>query len=265
MIIEQRDTNWWFKLNGATRYAIARGAFNSFAKPVVLTEYPKSGGTWMSQMLSATLEIPYPRNRLPLLSSQIIHGCYLDVNKSIDTVVMWRDGRDTMVSFYYHLMFDKPNTSARFSQRVKAELNIKNVDDVEHNLPAFIRWAFEGGYPRYSWADFVNTWKDREGIVTTSYEKVTEDPMRELKRVMIHFGHTQFGDDRLQQIVDDFSFEKQSSRKRGEEDVKSFIRKGIVGDWKNAFNKEAREVFDSYAGSELIELGYETDRDWINR
>ena len=265
MIIQQRDANWWFKLNGAARRAITKGVINSFARPVVLTEYPKSGGTWLSQMLSVALDVPYPRNRLPYISSQIIHGCYLDVNKSIDTIVVWRDGRDTMVSFYYHLMFEKSITSGRFNRKVTQELGVTDPHNIMEKMPAFIEWAFQGGYPGYSWSDFVNTWKDRSGIVETSYEAVSEDPLRELKRVLTHFGHTEFTEAQLKKIVDDFSFENQAQRKRGEEDVNSFIRKGIVGDWKNVFNNEACEIFDHYAGKELIKLGYEADRDWVNR
>ncbi|MGB7336734.1 MAG: sulfotransferase domain-containing protein [Salaquimonas sp.] len=265
MIIHQRDATWWFKMNGAARLAIVKGALNGFTKPVVITEYPKSGGTWLSQMISAALEIPYPRNRLPHLSSQIIHGCYLNVNKNIDTVVVWRDGRDTMVSFYYHLMFEKPITSSRFSKKIKELLNVKDPYDIQRKMPEFIEWSFTGGYPGYSWADFVNTWKDRQQIITTSYEAVTENPLRELKRVLDYFDRTDISVEQLTNIVDEYSFEKQSSRKKGDEDVTSFIRKGIVGDWKNVFNKEAREVFDHYAGKELIQLGYEHNKSWVQK
>jgi hypothetical protein len=37
----------------------------------------------------------------------------------------------------------------------------------------------------------------------------------------------------------------------------------VVGDWRNYFSPEARESFDRYAGDELILLGYERDRAWV--
>src|SRR3712207_8037395 len=43
------------------------------------------------------------------------------------------------------------------------------------------------------------------------------------------------------------------------------LRKGVVGDWRNQFSPEAREVFNRYAGEELILLGYEKDRKWVDR
>ncbi|MGB7288367.1 MAG: sulfotransferase domain-containing protein [Salaquimonas sp.] len=264
MIIHQRDATWWFKMNGAARLAIVKGALNGFTKPVVLTEYPKSGGTWLSQMISAALEIPYPRNRLPHLSSQIIHGCYLNVNKNIDTVVVWRDGRDTMVSFYYHLMFEKPITSSRFSKRLRGLLSASDPHDIQKLLPAFIEWTFNGGYPRYSWATFVDKWKLNSPRITTSYESINENPSEELKRVLTLLGRSDISTSSIDTIVHEFSFEKQSSRKPGDEDVKSFVRKGIVGDWKNVFNDECRELFNHYAGEQLISLGYEKNSDWVN-
>jgi Sulfotransferase domain len=263
MLIEQRDEQWWYKLNGLARHAIARGATNLISDPVVLTEYPKSGGTWLSQMMSAALAIPYPRNRLPHLGSQIIHGCYLTVSPNVDTVVVWRDGRDTMVSYYYHIMFDKPITSAKFGAKLKKKLEVTDPKNITEVMPRFIEWAFEGGYPGYSWADFVNHWHGHQGVAFTSYEAVTENPLRELRKVLDFFGRRTYTDDELKLIVDSFSFQKQTNRKPGEEDPYSFVRKGIVGDWKNVFDAECRQVFHHYAGRELVLLGYETDDRWV--
>ena len=64
------------------------------------------------------------------------------------------------------------------------------------------------------------------------------------------------------EIVEKYSFEKLSGRKQGQENNSKFLRKGIAGDWKNYFNKEARELFDFYAGAQLVKLGYEKDRSW---
>lgn len=56
------------------------------------------------------------------------------------------------------------------------------------------------------------------------------------------------------------SFERVSSRRQGEEDAGSFFRKGIAGDWKNAFTERDRELYESIAGTRLAEMGYETSR-----
>ena len=64
-------------------------------------------------------------------------------------------------------------------------------------------------------------------------------------------------------IAEEFSFERQAGRQPGEENKRSFLRKGVVGDWRSHFSPEAREAFNRYAGDELILLGYERDRAWV--
>jgi len=262
-LINRIDTVWWHKLNGLTRRAISRGALNQVAKPIVLTEYPKSGGSWVSQMLSSALGIPYTRNRLPSLGDQVLHGCFLKVHTKISTVVIWRDGRDTMVSYYYHMMFDKPLTSAMAGKKLRAKLDVVDPHNVDKYLPRFIEWACTEGYPRFTWSDFVKSWYENELAVFTSYESFLTQPQKELKNILIAFERLELSDFELQNIIDSHSFELQSDRKRGEEDVNSFIRKGVSGDWRNQFNQEARDIFHFYCGSELKLLKYENDDAWV--
>ncbi len=40
----------------------------------VVNGFPKSGGTWVSQMLGRALGVPFPRNRFPTLRPAIMHG-----------------------------------------------------------------------------------------------------------------------------------------------------------------------------------------------
>jgi hypothetical protein len=67
----------------------------------VVNEFPKSGGTWVGQMLGRALGVPFPRNRFPMLRSSVMHGHYLDPWGMKNVVVPWRDGRDVMVSWYH--------------------------------------------------------------------------------------------------------------------------------------------------------------------
>lgn len=262
-MINRIDALWWHKLNGLTRRSIALGVLNPVANAIVLTEYPKSGGSWISQMLSASLGIPYTRNRLPVLGDQILHGCFLKVHSNIDTVVVWRDGRDTMISYYYHMMFDKALTSAMAGKRLRSQLNVTDPHNLEKYLPRFIEWACSGGYPRFSWSEFVKTWYGKETVAFTSYESCLENSHKELTNILTVFDRLIISDTELQRVVESHSFEQQSNRKRGEEDINSFIRKGIVGDWKNTFNQEAREIFHHHCGPELILLGYAKDDMWV--
>ena len=144
------------------------------------------------------------------------------------------------------------------------KLDITDVHDIERYLPRFIEWTFEGGYPGFSWAEFVEMWHGVPNVIETSYEAVTRNTVKELIKIVKYIDPERLKDIDPDKIVSDYSFEKQSNRKRGEEDVKSFIRKGIIGDWKNVFNREACQVFSHYAGDELICLNYEKDHSWAD-
>ena len=44
---------------------------------VLVCEYPKSGGTWLGQLISTYLQISFPRNRHPMPGNNLFHGHYL--------------------------------------------------------------------------------------------------------------------------------------------------------------------------------------------
>lgn len=93
------------------------------------------------------------------------------------------------------------------------------------------------------------------------YESLLKDTVSELEKL---FGFLEVSQDReiLEQIAVKNSFERWAGRKPGEEQLGSFFRKGVSGDWKHVFNARDREVYRRHAGGLLAELGYETDADW---
>ena len=263
-MINQIDNKWWFRLNSALRKTYVRGYLSPFFDSYIITEYPKSGGTWLSQLLSTSLDIPYPRNRLPVFDSSVIHGCFLNSGKKNKTIVLNRDGRDIMVSFYYHSLVKKPRVSDREVDRITTDLGITDVSNIKENLPSFIDYCFANKtYPYFTWSDFVKKWHNDPSVVHTSYEALNKEATFELQRILEKLGE-KVSIEKIERVVDHFSFEKQTNRKKGQEDSAKFLRKGIVGDWKNSFTQESSELFDHYAGDELILLGYEKDHSWVN-
>jgi hypothetical protein len=100
-------------------------------------------------------------------------------------------------------------------------------------------------------------------VVHVKYEDLRFDTISELERIVYELSNKNIDGNEALRIVDQFSFEKQSGRKPGQESTSSFMRKGIVGDWKNYFTLEAKKKFDYYAGDALIGLGYEKDHSWV--
>lgn len=97
------------------------------------------------------------------------------------------------------------------------------------------------------------------------YEDLLKNPITCLQRALLFYDFPVPENDKLQKIVDEYSFKNIANRNRGEEDKNNFVRKGISGDWKNYFNPESCQTFKKYAGDELIEMGYTDDLNWTNR
>jgi len=229
----------------------------------IVNEYPRSGGTWFSHMLSEYLGVPFPRNQMPTLCSSIMHGHYLYLPTLKNVFVILRDGRDIMVSFYFHSYFKNELFNHVLVDRMKMKLPFNDYNDIENNLPRFIEYKFTGKWPpHFSWSQFVDTWIERD-VAIIKYEELIQDPVMSVGRAIDKIIKVKVNYDYISQIVEKYSFKSLSKRNSGYENRSSFLRKGVSGDWKNYFNKEARELFNFFAGNQLIKLGYEKDRSWV--
>jgi hypothetical protein len=253
----------WFKLNGALRYLLVHSG-SVLANMLVVNEYPKSGGSWVGEMLSDSLDIPFPRNRLPVLGACILHGHMMHSWNIGKAVVVWRDGRDVLVSQYYHSLFYNDRGNRRLVDQTRADLDFSDYSDIRRNLPVFMEYVYEvKKHPRFSWKEFGDYWLPRKQFHHVKYESFRSVPVLTLKDLLRNLQCKEPNSDLVEEVVRKHSFEVQSGRKAGEESSTSFLRKGIVGDWKNHFTLESRRKFNEYAGQQLISLGYESDDSWI--
>ncbi|MEM7029539.1 MAG: sulfotransferase domain-containing protein [Chloroflexota bacterium] len=235
----------------------------------IVTEHPKSGGTWFGQMLSSALQIPFPRNQMPRLTTSIMHGHYLYSPGLRNVFCVMRDGRDIAVSYYYHALFENERNPAWRVHAMREKFPFQDYDDIEQNLPVFIEYLLSRKQRFYrpsnfSWTQFVDSWHQRDASIV-KYEDLLNDPAQELKRAIHQVTGQTMPLDHLQTIADTFSFANQAQRASGQENTRSFLRKGIAGDWKTKFSLEARQMFDYYAGDALILMGYEPDHAWVNQ
>jgi hypothetical protein len=96
------------------------------------------------------------------------------------------------------------------------------------------------------------------------YEDLLERPDKEATRLFRFLG-ADASSEVVERCVEEASFEKGSGRQRGQDDYPlrhGKYRKGIAGDWKNAFSERDTEIFKVTAGDLLIELGYEKNDAW---
>ena len=250
------------KIEALTRFFMVRYLSGYFPLYIVV-EYPKSGGSWVSQMLAECLNVPFPRNRFPKLESCIMHEHYLYHPSMKNVFVVLRDGRDVMVSYYFHCLFKNELFNHRLVDMVKKDLKFSEPDDIRSNLPKFIEYSFvRKRYPRFSWSQFVDIWYGRAGGFV-KYENLLTNPTEELSQAISSCLGRQIDKEHIEKIVQKYDFSTLTKRKPGIEQRNSFLRKGIAGDWKNYFSREAREVFNFFGGKQLIRLGYEQDDSWV--
>jgi hypothetical protein len=264
MMIQERNNFFWYKLNAILRIIIVRGGKTVFKNHITINEYPKSGGSWISQMVAEATDLPFPRNRLPLFRACIMQGHYYRTTGIHNPLIVWRDGRDVIVSQYYHWLFGNEILGNKYSNKLRKKLVFQNYDNIHENLPAFIHYVNVDLWkkqPHFSWANFVSCWINQQAVFV-KYEDIRQHPVEELQRIALELTGIDLSGKRAAEIIDKYSFQKQTGRKPGEEKKGSFVRKGIVGDWKNHFSDEAKNVFKQYAGNELIQLAYEKDLNW---
>lgn len=232
---------------------------------ILVSEFPKSGGTWLCQMLSDYLELPFPRNRMPLFEKSILHGHQYYNDSFLNPICLIRDGRDVMVSLYHHMYMGHQGLRESAVEIFRSRAPFQNFENIKENMPAFITYIFTNfklNGQKINWRDFTESFLNKPNVTLVRYEDLLKNTFSEMERVLYAVAGTPLQKDRLEETISRFSFQNQTNRMPGQENKNSFLRKGIAQDWKNHFTPEACEIFKHYAGSTLILLGYESNMDW---
>jgi hypothetical protein len=238
-----------------------------------VTEYPRSGGSWLGCMLADALQVPFPRNPiLPVGFSCVVHNHWRYNPRLRRVFYLFRDGRDVMVSLFFHRMRRIAQGRSPAARRRSERLFGRGYDanDCIGLLPRFIEEEFR--HPRdarLNWREHVLSWYDerrRPRVVYLSYERLLADPAAELQATVNEATGRTLDPWLVATAVEKFSMHRMTGgRRSGDEDRSSFIRKAAPGDWVNHFSAEASELFADLAGDALIALGYAADRSWAER
>src|SRR5690606_3457682 len=108
MRVVSHHVTWWL---GRT--------FKKSIPLIYVTGYPKSGTTWLTQLTADYLQLPFPRYPiLPVGCPAVMHGHEMVSPHDPPGVYLVRDGRDALVSLFFHLMRgvpegDRPTMSLR--------------------------------------------------------------------------------------------------------------------------------------------------------
>jgi hypothetical protein len=176
-----------------------------------------------------------------------------------------RDGRDVAVSAMHHwwrLAKDQPGGVFELTPE-ELEIRDEYLEDREGFLSSgrsifteerLSQLARRWGY-RVDKAHRDGNALYGEKFLEIRYEDLLRDPPEMLRRVFRLLG-ARTDEKIIERCIKASSFERVSSRQRGEEDSGSFFRKGVAGDWRSVFTERDLEIYQELAGNQLIEMGY---------
>jgi hypothetical protein len=202
-------------------------------------------------------------DKSPLLTPETIKEI-AEIYPEAKVIHIIRDGRDAAVSAVHHSWnFGKARkkNAAASSKREADRQEISKTGESMFAGDSLEKMAAE-------WGERVGrTIEDGPALLGNNYaevryEDLLERPEEEVRR-LLEFLEVEAGEETVKRCVSSASFERLSKgRQRGQEDATSFFRKGVAGDWRNAFIERDKQVFEEEAGDLLIRLGYERDDNW---
>lgn len=243
---------------------------------IFIAGLPKSGTTWMAQLLDA---VPGYRFRWPrdpdgcILKHDLCEAAFASLpwdlytvvklhtrcttahlevieKYKVRTVVMHRDLRDQCLSRYFHVLYDPSHRHHQLYNKVSKEegLSIAIEVTLEHYLP----WV-------QGWLPLLAGHPDR--FLEVRYEDLRANPIPVLTRVL-EFYDIRLPKEQIAEIVARVSAQTRFALRDNLRWNKGTARKGIVGDWRNHFTDKHVRRFKEVCGKFLVDLGYEKDLSW---
>ncbi len=123
-------------------------------------------------------------------------------------------------------------------------------------------WTMEGSIR--AWCEAIDAqieYADKYDIFTVAYEEMLSNGAILVGKIL-EFLNIPTDMETNQNMLEISSIKSMTGRKEGQEDKKSFYRKGVSGDWRNHFSDSDKALFKSISGDRLMKLGYERNDSW---
>jgi hypothetical protein len=232
---------------------------------IIVTEYPKSGGSWLTSMLGDALGLAkrdiyvtdgYSAFNVALhpwyISSQSLEltdSCVIKSHEYPDSplirfpakyVHLVRDGRDVVISKYFY----------------EKDFCVNNGIYERFEVP-FVKYLEKVAT---EWSDYVKTWL---GVIPGfyRYEDFLENPYDSLRR-LVHEIDIVIDDDKIMMAIETNTKDKFKASLDKVFTHNTFVRKATSGYWVNYIRGNEKDIFKHIANDALMLLGYEKDLKW---
>ncbi|XP_069785982.1 sulfotransferase 2B1-like [Narcine bancroftii] len=255
----------------------ARDGFQVRDDDVFIVTYPKSGTTWMQEILpliysngdltpvqtipnwqrvpwlehisgkSLLEERPSPRLITTHLQNHMLPKIFHTSKAKV--IYMARNPKDVLVSaFHYYGMASFLEDPGTFEE--------------------FIEKFLEGNVLFGSWFDHIKSWwpaKDQDNFIFLTYKELLQDRRGTLVKLGDFLGK-QLSSDTIEIIANQSEFNNMKQNKMSnysfvpeelmDQKKSNFLRKGIAGDWKNHFTSAQNEHFNSVYAQKMKGLDF---------
>ena len=220
---------------------------------VLVNAYPKSGVTWLLHLVCDLLEGQHQdgpgKEKFsyghPVTSDWIVrkkHYPYWSAAiphlKGKTVILTQRDPRDVVVSAMHY----------------------RKTTDLKQAIGVMVQSKY---------VDYLNSWlRPSESLkvnklILTQYERLHSQPHEELTHIITRLLPISLlarpESERVAEALERQSFPNMVKQLG---DDRHFMRKGIVGDWRNHFDRETAQMFNVHFGEFMLEQGYIRDLEW---
>ncbi|XP_078019664.1 sulfotransferase 2B1-like isoform X1 [Epinephelus lanceolatus] len=245
---------------------------------IIIATYPKSGTTWMQEIVPLIVsggdpasvetlpnwdrvpwlehyrnsslnlqEKPSPRMFTTHVQYNMMPPSFFEVKPKVINVM--RNPKDAFTSLFY------------YSEMASHWVNPGSQSDFLHKF-------LDGKVVYGSWFDHVKSWlnaEDKEHIMYISYEEMIMDLKDSVARIA-QFLQKSLDTEVIEKIADRCLFKnmkknnmsnyKSVPREQMDQTKFDFLRKGIVGDWKNQLTVAEAEYFDAVYKDKMKDVQY---------
>jgi len=225
-----------------------------FSNTIHVNEFPKSGGTWLSRMISECTEFRFDDNRYPWFGDSVVKHHKKNLNKP-GMIQVIRDPRDVYVSLYFHCkkQFSGDNWNREAVKLINKhyfEIEREETEEINHFVKAVQSNPI---MPPFSWQDFYSS-QNGKGSLIVKYEELRAQPVETLEKVFSSLD-IDVEQDVINRVVESNNIDS-ILKKRTNDKEAHFIRRGKVSGYKTYLSDETINIVENNNKIMMKKYGY---------